>query len=330
MNELQVKTIEMKPAVIEFNHENIEKELQESLKKYDGLTFTSDASTELRSTLAELRKGKKAVDEYRKKIKRELNQPVLEFEEKCKSLNKYFDEVINPLDEQLKTFVEQERAEKLEKLEIARDEYIEKHELNEEFAEQVEIKDRFLTKSVSLKSASESIEFQVKNLKEEQNRLENDKKVLTQSVEMANERNDLGFSADAYIRLLEFDDLATVHAQLNKDVDKEFKRRAEKERQEKERAEQEHIKQQKKEKFDGAMKKVEEVVNDTSVDAIAKENEEIIGVPFEPLDDPFESMDDPFAEVDNLRRYELTGTEGQFEELEKAFKNIGLEWVEIE
>ena len=92
MNQLQVKTIELEPAKVVFNHEEIKKDLDKSLKKYSGLTFTEDDATECRSTISELRKGKKAVDQYRIKTKKELTEPVAKFENKCKSLNKKFDE----------------------------------------------------------------------------------------------------------------------------------------------------------------------------------------------------------------------------------------------
>lgn len=347
MNELQVKTIELKPAIIQFNHVEIEKELRKNLAKYEGLTFTSDATTEIRSTLAELRKGKKAVDDYRKEVKKELNEPVKAFEDQCKALNTYFDNVITPLDDQLKIFTERERAEKLDKLLIAKDEYIQKHELGGEYVDRIEMEDQYLNKSMSLKMASEAIEFQVKNLKMEQDRLESDKKVIIKSIELANERNDLGFSADAYIRLLEFDDLGTVHGQLNKDIDKELERRTEKKRQEelrKEQEEQDRIENERKleqekeeqeqaEKFNEQMEAITEAVADdpepVPSDPFLNMNE--MGQPTS-VEVPFMDMDDPFADDEPtlMKNYEVIGTAEELEQLEQAMNQIGLEWTVIE
>lgn len=345
MNELQVETLKLSPAVIEFNHKDIEKELQENLAKYEGLTFTSDATSEIRSTLAELRKGKKAVDDYRKAVKKELNEPVKEFESKCKELDRYFDDVITPLDSQLKTFVERERAEKLAKLEGAKNEYISIHGLNDEYVDRVEIEDRFLTKSVSLKVASESIEFQVKNLKMEQDKLESDKEVITTTIKLANAENDMNFSIDAYLRLLEFDSVDYIKKQIENDVQKEVSRREEqakaeqlrKEKEEQERKELEDrlaTKNQKELEEQKAVDDMEEEVmnsmadaiagaSEPSIEAITKDNEEFIGVPFE----DFEHMDDPFSSEEVVKNYEVVGTDEEHEALEKYLNRIGLEWT---
>lgn len=248
MNEIQVQTIKKKPAEIEFNHKDIEAELQSNLKKYEGLTFTSDSTAELRSTLAELRKGKKAVDDYRKKTKKELNEPVKQFEDTCKHLNNYFDEVIAPLDKQLKTFVEQEKEEKLTKLEVIKKEHIETHKLSEDYTDQVVIEDSYLAKSMSLKMASESIEFKVKNLKMEQDKRKADKEVVTTNVKLANSENQLSLSAEAYVRLLEFDDVEDVKKQIETDAERAVKKRIEqeeKERVEEERKEKKRIEREK-------------------------------------------------------------------------------------
>lgn len=350
MNELQVETLKLSPAVIEFNHKDIEKELQENLAKYEGLTFTSDATSEIRSTLAELRKGKKAVDDYRKAVKKELNEPVKEFESKCKELDRYFEDVITPLDSQLKTFVERERAEKLAKLEDAKKEYISIHGLNDEYVERIEIEDRFLTKSVSLKVASESIEFQVKNLKMEQDKLESDKEVITTTIKLVNAENDMSFSIDAYLRLLEFDSVDYIKKQIENDVKKEVSRREEqakaeqerKEKEEKERAERERIEKKRVEEAERervekeqqekevvAQEKNEEPIaeDEPYIQVIANENGEIIGVPTEDIEkDPFESMDDPFASEEVVKIYEVVGTDEEHEALEMYLNRIGLEW----
>src|SRR5699024_11319652 len=85
-------------------------------KKYDGLTFAESETPEIRKTLAELRKGAKAVDRYRIDTKKELNEPITEFEKKCKEIVKKFDERIGSLDEQLKDYEKQWREKRIVKV----------------------------------------------------------------------------------------------------------------------------------------------------------------------------------------------------------------------
>lgn len=218
MNELQVKTLEIEPAKINFNHEQIEKELDETLKKYNDLVFTEDSTTDLRSTLAYLRKGKNAINRYRIDTKKELNIPVNEFEEKCKSIESKFDSVIDPLNEQLKEFVERERAEKLKQLEAVKAELLDEYELDDDYAEQVEIDDSFLAKSTSIKTATDSIKFTIENLKMKQDKEKADKQTIEMAVRLANSENDLSLTAEPYIRLLEFDEVEVVQSQIEKHV----------------------------------------------------------------------------------------------------------------
>src|SRR5690625_5884932 len=57
MNNLQVKTTELKPAVITFNHEEISRELDATLEKYANLVFTEENKTDLRNTRSEEKKS---------------------------------------------------------------------------------------------------------------------------------------------------------------------------------------------------------------------------------------------------------------------------------
>lgn len=336
MNELQVETIKLKPAVIEFNHKEIEKELRKNLSKYEGLTFTSDATTEIRSTLAELRKGKRAVDDYRKKVKKELNEPVKAFEDTCKELNSYFDDVISPLDEQLKAFVEQERAEKLEQLEKARDEYIATHELADEYVDRIVIEDSYLTKSTSLKVASEGIEFQVKNLKMEQTQLETNKEVIETNVKLANSENDMNLTAEPYLRLLEFDDVEVVKRQIEKDVVKEMGRRKEQERLEQLRrereAQEERIAAQKQQEEQREVINSQEVEAKNEVDELIEDESEQIEAPSLPFGDIDEldadEIDLGYESVPAFNNYvySINANEEQLEKLHEFMDENNISW----
>src|SRR5699024_306627 len=133
MTELEIKTLELEPAKIEFNKQQIEDELRETLKKYEGLVFTEENTAEIRNVIAELRKGKTAADNFRKAKKKEAIAPVTEFENDVKAIVKMFDDVINPINDQLKEFEERRRNEKRQEIEKIIDETVESLGLESKF-----------------------------------------------------------------------------------------------------------------------------------------------------------------------------------------------------
>lgn len=336
MNELQVKTIEIQPAVIEFNHEEIEKELEANLKKYEGLVFSEENATDLRKTIAELRKGKNAVDRYRIDTKKKLNEPVTEFEKKCIELNMRFDNVITPLVEQQKEFEEKRRAEKLKEVEAIRLEHIENYGLAEEYHNQVTIDDSMLTKSASIKQVRDTLEFQVQKLKNEQDKKESDIQLINTTVELANAKNELGFSADAYVRLLEFKPVEEITKQVELDaenevnkrkIEQESKERREREKQaELERIERElveSIKEEEKAQEQPAIEREYEQVPLSSAPA----SKSVDDIPF--ADDPF--LDDPFKEEPVLTKvYKVSATKDTLKTIEGHLDDIGIEFEVID
>lgn len=104
MNELQIKVLETSPAIVKFNYEEIASQLDLVLENYKGLVFTESTVSDCKKTIAELRKGQKALDEFRKETKKKLTDSVTAFEQQCKMLYGKFDTVINPLSNQYEQF----------------------------------------------------------------------------------------------------------------------------------------------------------------------------------------------------------------------------------
>lgn len=339
MNELQVKTVEIKPAVIKFNHEDIEKDLNETLKYYKDLVFTEDATTDLRKTLSELRKGKSAIHDYGVDTRRELNVPVKAFSGQIKGIESKFDSVIDPLNEQLQEYVERERDEKLRKLEEFKAEFIVEHELCDHYAEQVEIEDSLLNKSTSLKVASESIEFRVKNLKMRQDKDAADKSLIETTVKLVNAENDLSLSIEAYIRLLEFHEIEVVKKQIEWDAQKEVEQREERERIEKERverekqAELERIEREENERIESENKAKQETAIEPVefVDVPVMETKVAIDdIPFADIEEQPFIEDVPVGDTFSNREIEVNwtikATPINLENLKKFMNENGIEW----
>lgn len=200
-NKLSVKTTKMTLPEIEFNYDELAKNLEENLKKYDGLTFTEKTVTECNRTIAELRKGKKLVDQYRLKTKKQLLGPVTEFENKCKALNKKFDEVIKPLKEQSDEFEKNRKEEKQKKINEIVFEIMNEFGLEEIFAGEIEHDPKWLNKSTSFKSIKEDVEVIVEHLKMKQEKVDMDKQLIKSHVELMNAKHDVELLETSYVHL---------------------------------------------------------------------------------------------------------------------------------
>ncbi len=225
MNELQISTITLEPAKVEFNKEQVVNELKGILKKYENLVFTEENTSDIRKTLAELRKGRKTADDYRKDIKKQLTQPVTNFEKEMKEITALFDDVINPINEQLKAYEERRKEERRQELQAFIDKVIEDLQLENKFASQLVIEDSFLNKSASMTQTKESIEFKANNLLNEQKLEIMNRENIESFVKLQNAENSLNLSVVAYLSQLEYKDIEEVKKTILDDVNKEIERK---------------------------------------------------------------------------------------------------------
>lgn len=99
--------------VLEANFEECKAALEEQMEPYAAMVVTEDSIKSAKADLAMIRKIKERVEESRKTVKKLYNQPLTEFEAKCKSLTSVCDEAIQNLDGQVKEFQQREREEKI-------------------------------------------------------------------------------------------------------------------------------------------------------------------------------------------------------------------------
>ena len=100
------------PAVIDWNHEQLKKELAERLEHYNGLVVTEDAIKEAKADRAKLNKLRTAFDEKRKDVKKACLSPYEDFEKKVKEVVAMIDKPIAAIGTQVKAFEEARRQEK--------------------------------------------------------------------------------------------------------------------------------------------------------------------------------------------------------------------------
>ncbi|MFV0627009.1 MAG: DUF1351 domain-containing protein [Alphaproteobacteria bacterium] len=97
---------------IEFNKEEIKKELSASLEKYKGLTYSENEIKDAKSDRATLNKFKAAIEEKRKEIKKKCLEPYEAFEKDIKEIVSMIDEPILAIDTQVKNFENSQKEEK--------------------------------------------------------------------------------------------------------------------------------------------------------------------------------------------------------------------------
>lgn len=299
MQEIEVKTLTKQPAIIEFNHDEILQDLEKNLKKYDGLTFTESETKELRSVLAELRKGVKVVDRYRIDTKKELNKPINEFESKCKDIAGKFDERIGSLDKQLKDYEQQWKEKRIVKVQEVIANVLNESNLNEKYAARLVVDDDHLKKSVNDNRLKEMIEFQADGLLQEQEKEEADKDMIETYVKLKNSEHGLSFSISPYLSQLEFKDTQGVKNTIITDVENEVERR---ELQKKKEEEQQRILEE----------KAEEKKREEELEVEEKETISVDDIPFEPS---MAEMNDPV--IDDL----------PFGDIEEEKQGVGIDYI---
>lgn len=106
-----------KMEAIKFNYEELKGGLQESLKKYQNLVYTSQNIKEAKDDRATLNALKKSLNDEKIKIKKEFEVPYKDFEDKIKELIELVDKPASEIDKQVKIFEETEKVKKRESIE---------------------------------------------------------------------------------------------------------------------------------------------------------------------------------------------------------------------
>lgn len=97
---------------IEWNHEEIKKEISDKIEHYKNLVYTDDQIKEAKTDRATLRKFIDALDTKRKEIKKQCLQPYEEFEKEMKSIIAIVNEPVALIDKQVKEYEDKQKQEK--------------------------------------------------------------------------------------------------------------------------------------------------------------------------------------------------------------------------
>ncbi|MGX7009062.1 hypothetical protein RR45_GL000165 [Lactococcus chungangensis CAU 28 = DSM 22330] len=117
MNEIKVS---VQNAIINIeDREKVEQQINEIAKKYSGYLPTADTLTGDKTTRANLRKVRTAIDDKRKNVKTEYNEPLIEFEDWVEKALKPLDSAIDAIDKGIKEIEENERQIRLSAIKVA-------------------------------------------------------------------------------------------------------------------------------------------------------------------------------------------------------------------
>lgn len=179
---MQELEISKQLPVITTNFSEVKASLEETLNKYKGLVVTEEGLKDCKATQKELSKIRTNIDGYRKSIKKEVLVPVIEFESKCKELEALITEVENPIKEGINVFDNKKREEKKQKALEFITEAITSFELNDKYARQLTVLDKYFQLTGSIKAIKEDVEARAEILKQQQDAEEREKEQLRNSI----------------------------------------------------------------------------------------------------------------------------------------------------
>lgn len=148
-------TIDYRPTVISINNfDQLKTAVEAYAAKYQNLAVSTSTEKEAKTSRAELRKLKAALDDKRKEIKKKYAEPYEAFANQIKDLEATLDASINPIDVGLKELEEHQRQTRLEHVQALIDEMAPNYHVN---PDEVEIDPTWLNKSTSKKKVTEGI-----------------------------------------------------------------------------------------------------------------------------------------------------------------------------
>lgn len=174
--------------VVKMNYEQLETELQNRLTEYRGLAVTDETLAACKDAQKELARLRLDIDDYRKEKKKELSAPIVEFEEKCKKLIALVVEAEEPLKAGIKSFDDAKREEKRVIAEEIIKEVAAEVGLNEKYAASLTVLDKYMNLTASKKGVREDLETRAFALKAEQDKEAERIDILTNVLNMENER----------------------------------------------------------------------------------------------------------------------------------------------
>jgi hypothetical protein len=189
--------------VIKINFEEVKTALEESLTKYENIVVTEETLSGCKATQKELAGLRRKVDTYRKDKKKELSEPIVNFENQCKELVSLIEKVEKPIKAGIKVFDDEKRAEKRRTAEGLIKEVIETVGLNEKYGPRLDVSERYCNLTAKETDVRNDLEARAMALKVEQDREAELLEIIEDSIDMENKRINAKMSIDDFKRLID-------------------------------------------------------------------------------------------------------------------------------
>jgi hypothetical protein len=195
MNALEIRALEVTPAVVNFNFEEIKEYAEKLSADYKTLVFDDSSMKECKKTLAEVRKIPKNIDAFRMETVNAASPSLNKFVGECKEIKDLFSEVILKLDEKVKKYEDEQKRLKQLKIESVISQGYEQAEIEPKF-QTVEFKSDWLNATKSEKDIVEEIRSQLVICANNQNIYYQNVELIHTLVDLANQKYSLAVPMD--------------------------------------------------------------------------------------------------------------------------------------
>ena len=233
MNALEVRVLEVKPAVVNFNYQEMSEYAKKLAEEYKGLVFDEETVKDGKKTVAELKKIQKSVNDFKVKTKKELTESVTLFESQCKDIISEFDEPINFISSQLEAFETERIRVKTLKIESIISQGYEQVGIEPKF-QKVEFKSDWTNATKKESDIVEEISYQLKECANNQNTYYTNCELVETFVKLANSEYQLNVGLDAqtfikmdYMTLDQIKEAITQSAQRQQESEQAYKEKVE-------------------------------------------------------------------------------------------------------
>ena len=330
---------------IDWNKTEFMNLIAEITKNYANVVYSDEQMKEAKADRAKLNSMKKAISDRRILVKKEIMKPYEQFEEEVKEVTALIDEPIQMIDNQIKEYEEQVKAEKKEKIKSAYDENI--GDLDEDLPFERVFDSRYLNTTFTLSKALAEVKEKIAKFKTD-----------LETIDGLSSKHKLNVR-DVYIQTLDLSKAMAEDRRLNEleermEAERKAKEEAERKRLEAEAARHEEMERQKAEaehhreadnqdETDSQIQTAQEeeskpitdtgrVISSIEQHAISQvlQNEQDVQTEQENTTDNTESVIDSFEEKRYKTTFWIKGTLEQIRELSSYMIEKNIEFGKVE
>ena len=181
---MEIVVSKINSGSIVWNNEEVKTQLSSKLESMKNLVVTEENLKESQSLQKDLASLRIQIDSQRKRIKKELQKPVDEFDAACKELLAIVAEVEHPLKRQIEAFEESDRAARADRIKDKIAVKQAKWNLPEKYFLQVSVRDKWLNKTAKDKDIEAELDEMFSVLAAKAEGEKNDKEAIIKSCEV--------------------------------------------------------------------------------------------------------------------------------------------------